>query len=60
MPDSDYRVIEETPTGWAQAVRAQVIYRDASGGFVGREQYLRERRRATSYGVHPYGTTHIE
>lgn len=51
MPD---RTEERTPDGWTQSVRAQVLYRNADGTFVSREEYVTHRD-GVGYGGSGYG-----
>ena len=46
------RVVEKTVDGWTMLVRAQVIYQNADGQFVSREDYVRNRE---GYGGGGYG-----
>lgn len=40
---SEDNIIEETESGWTMQARTQIIYQDASGVFVDREEFVAER-----------------
>ena len=54
MSNTDFRIIDETETGYKRAVRVQEMFFGPNGGFVSKEEF-ENAKKTDGYGSSGYG-----